>query len=67
MRLAALTLISSLALALVPAVANAAPELKAICHYQTKARGGSGTAREVIELILKAQGRWEEAIPLARA
>ena len=49
------------------AVANAVPELKAICHYQTKARGGSGTAREVIELILKAQGRWEEAIPLARA
>ena len=49
------------------AVANAAPELKAICHYQTKARGGSGTAREVIELILKAQRRWEEAIPLARA
>lgn len=49
------------------AVANAAPELKAISHYQTKTRGGSGTAREVVELILKAQGRWEEAIPLAQA
>jgi 3-deoxy-D-manno-octulosonate 8-phosphate phosphatase (KDO 8-P phosphatase) len=49
------------------AVANAAPELKAICHYVTKSRGGSGTAREVVELILKAQGRWEEAIPLALA
>lgn len=49
------------------AVANAAPELKAICHYVTETRGGHGTAREVIELILKAQGRWEEAIPLARA
>ena len=49
------------------AVANAVPELKAICHYQTKTRGGSGTAREVMELILKAQGRWEEAIPRARA
>ena len=45
------------------AVANAAPELKAISHYVTKARGGDGTAREVVELILKAQGRWEEAIP----
>ena len=49
------------------AVANAAPELKAICHYVTKSRGGSGTAREVVELILKAQGRWEEAVPLALA
>ena len=48
-------------------VANAAPELKAISHYVTKSRGGSGTAREVVELILKAQGRWEEAIPLALA
>jgi 3-deoxy-D-manno-octulosonate 8-phosphate phosphatase (KDO 8-P phosphatase) len=49
------------------AVANAAPELKAICHYVTETTGGHGTAREIIELILKAQGRWEEAIPLARA
>lgn len=49
------------------AVADAAPELKAICHYITKARGGKGAAREVVELILKAQGRWEEAIPKALA
>jgi 3-deoxy-D-manno-octulosonate 8-phosphate phosphatase (KDO 8-P phosphatase) len=49
------------------AVANSAPELKDICHYVTELRGGQGTAREVIELILKAQDRWEEAIPLARA
>jgi 3-deoxy-D-manno-octulosonate 8-phosphate phosphatase (KDO 8-P phosphatase) len=49
------------------AVANAAAELKEACHYVTRARGGDGAAREVIELILKAQGRWEEAIPLARA
>jgi 3-deoxy-D-manno-octulosonate 8-phosphate phosphatase (KDO 8-P phosphatase) len=49
------------------AVENAAAELKAICHYVTEKRGGEGTAREVVELILKAQGRWEEAIPLARA
>lgn len=49
------------------AVANAVPELKAICHYVTRAGGGQGAAREVIELILKAQGRWEEAIPKARA
>jgi 3-deoxy-D-manno-octulosonate 8-phosphate phosphatase (KDO 8-P phosphatase) len=49
------------------AVANAVPELKAICHYVTRAQGGGGTAREVVELILTAQGRWSEAIPLALA
>lgn len=49
------------------AVANAAPELKAISHYVTNARGGAGAAREVVELILKAQGRWQEAIPKALA
>ncbi len=49
------------------AVANAAPELKAICHYVTSTRGGEGSAREVVELILKAQGRWETAIPQALA
>lgn len=45
------------------AVADAAPELKAICHHVTRANGGKGAAREVIELILKSQGRWEEAVP----
>lgn len=49
------------------AVADAALELKAICHYTTQAKGGKGAAREVIELILKSQGRWEEAIPKAIA
>ena len=49
------------------AVADAAPELKAICHFTTQAKGGKGAAREVIELILKSQGRWEEAIPKATA
>ena len=49
------------------AVSNAAPELKAISDYVTRAAGGEGSAREVVELILKAQGRWEEAIPQARA
>jgi len=49
------------------AVADAAAELKAACHFTTSARGGQGSAREVIELILKAQGRWEEAVPKALA
>jgi 3-deoxy-D-manno-octulosonate 8-phosphate phosphatase (KDO 8-P phosphatase) len=49
------------------AVANAAAELKAVCHYVTNNAGGNGSAREVVELILKAQGRWEEAVPKALA
>ena len=48
-------------------VADGADELKAVCHYVTRRLAGHGAAREVIELILKAQGRWEEAIPLALA
>jgi len=48
-------------------VADGVPELKAVCHFTTKRLAGRGTAREVVELILKAQGRWEEAVPLALA
>lgn len=44
------------------AVANAAPEVKIAADYVTERRGGHGAVREVIETILKAQGRWEEAI-----
>lgn len=49
------------------AVADAAAELKAISHYVTRAAGGRGAAREIVELILKAQGRWEEAVPKSMA
>lgn len=48
-------------------VADGAPELKAVCHYTTRRLAGHGAAREVVELILKAQGRWEEAVPRALA
>ncbi|HEX4311204.1 MAG TPA: HAD family hydrolase [Acidobacteriaceae bacterium] len=48
-------------------VADGAPELAAVCHYTTRRVAGHGAAREVIELILKAQGRWEEAVPQALA
>ena len=48
-------------------VADGAPELKQVCHYVTERPGGYGAAREVVELILKAQGRWDEAVPLALA
>ncbi len=48
-------------------VADGAPELAAVCHFTTRRHAGRGTAREVVELILKAQGRWEEAVPQAIA
>src|SRR6202042_2969270 len=44
-------------------VADGAPELKAVCAYTTQRNGGRGAAREVVELILKAQERWKEAVP----
>lgn len=44
------------------AVANAASDTKAAAHYITKLAGGRGAVREVIELILKAQNRWEELV-----
>jgi len=39
-------------------VADGAPELAEVCHYMTRRHAGRGAAREVIELILKAQGRY---------
>ena len=42
------------------AVADATHETRAAAHYVTGARGGFGAVREVCELILKAQGHWDE-------
>ena len=44
------------------APADAADEVKARVAYVTARGGGRGAVREVIELILKAQGKWEEVI-----
>jgi len=49
------------------AVADATVDTKRIAHYITVARGGEGAIREVVELILKSQGKWKKAIPLAIA
>src|SRR5271169_3813172 len=49
------------------AVGNAAAEVKKAAHYTTKAVGGRGALRELVELILKSQGIWEEMIDKARA
>ncbi|KPK97068.1 MAG: hypothetical protein AMJ95_11110 [Omnitrophica WOR_2 bacterium SM23_72] len=44
------------------AVFNAAPEIKQAASYITMRSGGRGAVREVAELILKSQGKWEEVI-----
>ena len=44
------------------AVANAVDEVKKAADYVTKKNGGEGAVREVIELILKTQGKWESIV-----
>ncbi|MDD5730911.1 MAG: HAD-IIIA family hydrolase [Candidatus Omnitrophica bacterium] len=44
------------------AVINACPEVKKASVYVTARSGGRGAVREVAELILKAQGKWEKLI-----
>ncbi|HEX8160577.1 MAG TPA: HAD hydrolase family protein [Pyrinomonadaceae bacterium] len=46
--------------ALAVAVADATDDTRAHAHYVTRLAGGFGAVREVCELILKAQGRWDE-------
>jgi 3-deoxy-D-manno-octulosonate 8-phosphate phosphatase (KDO 8-P phosphatase) len=43
---------------LAAAVADACPEVLRAAQFVTRAPGGRGAAREVIELILRCQGRW---------
>jgi 3-deoxy-D-manno-octulosonate 8-phosphate phosphatase (KDO 8-P phosphatase) len=49
------------------AVGNAAPEVKSAAHHTTLRTGGKGAARELIELILKSKGVWNDMIDKARA
>lgn len=42
------------------AVGNARDEVKRAGHLVTAARGGQGAIREVCELLLQAQGKWDE-------
>ena len=41
-------------------VPNAIKETKDAAHYITQNPGGQGAVREVCEIILKAQGKWEK-------
>ena len=43
-------------------VPNAHPELLGRVAYVTTAPGGTGAVRELVELILKAQGKWDAAM-----
>lgn len=44
------------------AVADAATDVRESANYVTKCPGGAGAVREVIEMILRAQMRWEDII-----
>jgi len=44
------------------AVANASQEVASRAAYVTRTRGGDGAIREVVELILRAQGKWDAAL-----
>src|SRR5690349_6694573 len=44
------------------ATANARPEVKRCARHVTETAGGSGAVREVAELLLKAQGHWDDLL-----
>lgn len=43
-------------------VPNAIAEAKQFAHYVTEREGGHGAVREVVDMILKAQGKWEKLV-----
>jgi YrbI family 3-deoxy-D-manno-octulosonate 8-phosphate phosphatase len=43
-------------------VSDGCDELHTAAHYITKAAGGRGALREIVELILKAKGRWLDIV-----
>jgi 3-deoxy-D-manno-octulosonate 8-phosphate phosphatase (KDO 8-P phosphatase) len=44
------------------APADAAPEVAARAHWVTRAPGGRGAVREFIELVLRAQHKWDAIV-----
>jgi 3-deoxy-D-manno-octulosonate 8-phosphate phosphatase (KDO 8-P phosphatase) len=47
---------------LATAPADAAEDVRRRVHWVSAARGGDGAARSVIELILRAQGKWDSLV-----
>jgi len=58
--LADLPVLGAVGLAVCPA--DAAPEVRQAAHLVTQATGGRGVIREVVEIILKQQGVWENLV-----
>lgn len=52
---------------LAASVADGAQDVRAAAHVVTKSTGGSGALRELIELILKSQKRWNELLRLYKS
>ena len=44
------------------AVPNAVEEVRQLCHYTTRHPGGRGAVREVVDLVLKAKGLWDQLL-----
>jgi 3-deoxy-D-manno-octulosonate 8-phosphate phosphatase (KDO 8-P phosphatase) len=47
---------------LAAAPADAVPEVRERVHWLATSAGGAGAARELLELILRAQGRWDPIV-----
>jgi 3-deoxy-D-manno-octulosonate 8-phosphate phosphatase (KDO 8-P phosphatase) len=47
---------------LAAAPADAVPEVRERVHWVAPSAGGAGAARELLELILRAQGRWDAIV-----
>jgi 3-deoxy-D-manno-octulosonate 8-phosphate phosphatase (KDO 8-P phosphatase) len=48
------------------AVADACAEARAAAHYVTRTPGGRGAVREIVELILRCQGKWQPLVDRLR-
>ncbi|MGD0614544.1 MAG: hypothetical protein ABSA69_03765 [Verrucomicrobiota bacterium] len=44
------------------AVGDGVAEARAVADYVTMAAGGRGAVREVVEVILTAQGKWNRVV-----
>ncbi len=47
---------------LAAAPADAVPEVRAVAHWVSRARGGDGAVRELAEVVLKSQDRWNALV-----
>jgi 3-deoxy-D-manno-octulosonate 8-phosphate phosphatase (KDO 8-P phosphatase) len=47
---------------LATAPADASSDVRSRVHWVAQSKGGAGAARELIELILRAQGRWDAVL-----